>query len=228
VQENDADGYDITVTIAQAVPAYRLRLPLVFETEAGMARHVVEIAGTEQTVTVTLSDAPVSIRLDPDFEIARHPVDGELAPILSAIGGAAVVEAIAATAGDDFQDNVREALSPLIGDTSLTWVADVNAATSRHVLIAGLPDDVLALRPASLGPLPVALDAPSTALWIERDGNGRLWVFLASDPATDLTAALRTLRFYASQSFVEANGDGIATSGVFEQSAGAAAFVIND
>jgi hypothetical protein len=205
--------YAVTVEVAQTDPAYRLRLPLVFDTEAGPQRRVAQVEDARARVTLTLPDAPVSVRLDPDFDIARLPLEGELPPTLASFGGAVEIAAITAGEDADLSESIRAVLSALLGDADVTLATDQEATTARRVLVVGPKEAVRALRPAGLGPPPEALGTADTWLWIERDETGRLWTFLAYEDPEDVQAHLRSLPFFLDQTYLGAGEDGISTSG---------------
>ncbi|MFW5642149.1 MAG: M1 family metallopeptidase [Roseicyclus sp.] len=212
-------GHDLTLSLRQDAPHYRLRLPLRIETAAGPVDRVVRIEGAETTVTLRLEARPRSVALDPDFHVARMPRAGELPPILREAGTAGTFVAVAASPGAA-QTTIAEALAPLIRGAELDWRDAELAADDRPVLIAGHPDDVAARRPGHLGPLPQGRAAGATQLWVERDGSGRLWLFLAFEDAGDLAADLRGAPFHGGQSHLGAREGRITASGVWPGSPG--------
>ncbi|MDG4648134.1 M1 family aminopeptidase [Roseibacterium sp. SDUM158017] len=205
------DGaHEVTLTIRQAAPAYRLRLPVVFRTRAGEVRRVAQIEGEVSTLRFTLPDAPRTAVIDPEFDLARQPFEGELAPILRALD-AGRVRAVAASPLEGLRAGVEAALAGIA--PGLSWgAAQGDAGDRTSVLIAGLPEDVAALRPTHLGPLPGVAAQGRSRLWLERDGQGKLWAFLSFDRLEDLARDFGALRYYTGQSFV-AFEDGRAVAG---------------
>jgi hypothetical protein len=209
-----AEGVTVTLEVVQDAPAYRLRLPVVFEMPSGQVeRRLIEVAGVQARVEVALPAPPRSVRIDPEFDLARQPLAGELAPILGMARGMTPLRAVAATPGDPVSDAIAQALLPVTGRPVTDWqsgLADSEGAPAT--LIAGRAEDVAAQRPGHLGPLPVDMAAGDTRLWIERDAAGALWLFLSYDDPASVAADLRALRFYTGQSHV-AFGGGRALSG---------------
>jgi hypothetical protein len=198
------DGFEIALALRQTAPHYRLRMPVVVETAAGPVRHVVRIDGPRTRATLHLDARPISVALDPGFDIARRPRAGEPAPILQDAREAGAFVSLWASGGAAPETEVAEALAPLTGGVGIVWQDEIDATPGRAVLIAGHPDDVLASRPGHLGALPATLGAGATQLWVERDGAGRLWLFLAFEDAAELSADLRNAVFFAGQSHLTA------------------------
>jgi hypothetical protein len=203
-------GFEVMLAFRQGAPHYRLRMPVVVDTAAGPVRRVVRIDGPRTRATLRLDARPTSVRLDPGFDIARRPRAGELAPILQDAREAEAFVGLWASGGAAPETEVAEALAPLTGEAGIAWQDEIDATPGRAILIAGHPDDVLASRPAQLGPLPATLDAGATRLWVERDGSGRLWLFLTLEDAAALSDDLRNAVFFAGQSHLSA-GEGSVT-----------------
>ncbi|MDF0603222.1 M1 family aminopeptidase [Psychromarinibacter sp. C21-152] len=84
-----ADGTVASLSLRQESPAYRLRVPLVFALPSGPEHRIVELSEERESVDILLAARPRTVRLDPDFDLARRPLDGELAPILRSVGARA-------------------------------------------------------------------------------------------------------------------------------------------
>ncbi|MEJ6395893.1 M1 family aminopeptidase [Gymnodinialimonas sp. 2305UL16-5] len=225
---NSGDGsYEVTLDIEQSAPAYRLRIPIVLETASGEQIYTARIRETSSSVTFTLSEPPGSVRLDPDFNLVRRPLAGELAPILRSLNRTGQIIAVSPSHIEDSGRILSEILAPLTGDVELVWQDRLPEGDTSPTLIVGYAGDVAMLRPSHLGPMPEIAEQGATRFWIERDDTGRLWGFLMFDALEDLETDLSALRFYTSGSYVAfENGEAI-QSGVWPVPADAAAILLD-
>ena len=199
-------GYATTVTLTQAAPAWRLRVPLRLETAAGTERHAVEMRGARTKVRLTTAAAPRALAVDPGFDVARHLLDGERPPTLrdalSAArvavhpGGAAVAEAL-----------IDAPVTRLGPDGEAPADADA-------VVVAGATAEVAALRDRLLpGAPPEEARAGRARAWVERDAAGRAWLFASAARPETLPEALQALRYYGDASYVVVAAEGRPRSG---------------
>lgn len=222
-----AEGrFEVTLIFEQSDPAYRLRMPVVFETPEGPVRRAVRIDGPETRTTLRLDARPLSVRLDPGFDVARRPRAGELTPILQDARGVESIAAVLASPGAATETSVAEALAPLTGSAELIWQENIDESGARPVLIAGHEADVAAMRPAHLGALPQIGGEGDTRLWIERDGAGRRWLFLTFDDAAELAEDLRNAPFYGGQSHLTADAGRITGQGIWPETSNRSALRI--
>jgi hypothetical protein len=205
----------VRLVIDQDAPSYRLRVPLAFELRSGaIETRFVDIEGPTSTVETMLPERPRAVVLDPEFDLARRPLDGELAPILRSLDGSDAVGIVDASRMAEGRADLIEALAPLLRGADLTWW-DEGLPTERGdaaVLVMGRHADVSAFRPDGRGPMPETALSAATRLWVERDREGRLWAFLSFDDPDAVADDLRALRYYAGQSYV-AFEDGRAVAG---------------
>jgi len=203
VHETD-NGASIKLTIGQDELSYRLRIPVVFEMASDdHERRTVDIDAASASVELALPARPVAIHLDPDFDLARRPLEGELAPILRALEGTSQIQAVDVSELGKTRAMIVSVLSPVTRGTELAWqektpVAERGAA----VLIVGRNEDVAESRPPELGPMPEAVGVGNTRIWVERSMDGRLWAFLSFADPEALVEDLRGLRYYMGQSHV--------------------------
>lgn len=198
------NGASITLTIGQDEQAYRLRIPVVFEMVSGdYEKRTVDMDVATASVELALPGRPVAVHLDPDFELARRPLDGELAPILRSLEGASQIHAVDVSELGEAREIVANVLSAMTRGTDLAWQEETPVAErGSAVLIVGRSEDVAARRPPELGPMPEAVAAGNTRLWVERSMDGGIWTFLSFTDPEALVEDLGGLRYYMGQSHV--------------------------
>ncbi|PWL34365.1 MAG: hypothetical protein DCO97_14900 [Marivita sp. XM-24bin2] len=223
-QSEAEDSTQVALTIRQDAPAYRLRVPLIFKMTTGQSlSREARIEGEVSNVQFALPAPALSVTLDPDFDLARYPLDRELAPIIGALSGADRISAVDASGLGKARRTIESMLKPLLGERGLDWD---NAPTSEEgaaTLIVGLADDVTSWRPTNLGPIPDALFDGRTRLWVEQDAAGRLWAFLSLEDMASLAEDLRAVRYYTGQSYVAFEAGRAVARGVWIDNANAAA-----
>jgi hypothetical protein len=64
--EAEGQKWRLTLTISQGSPPFRLTAPLAVATARGGERHPLQLAGTEQQITLLCRDRPTAVELDPD------------------------------------------------------------------------------------------------------------------------------------------------------------------
>jgi hypothetical protein len=200
------EGYATTVTLTQAAPAWRLRVPLRLETAAGTERHVVELRGPRTEARLSSPARPRAVAVDPGFDVARHLLDGERPPTLRDAlsagrvavhpGGEAVAEAL-----------IGAPVTRLDRDGGVPDEADA-------VVVAGATAEVAALRERLLpGAPPEEARAGRARAWVERDAAGRTWLFASAARPETLPEALQALRYYGGASHVVIAAEGRPRSG---------------
>jgi hypothetical protein len=82
-------GFEIAGTIAQKQggPPYRLEVPVAVETDAGFTTHVVPMSDTTAAIDITTKDRPLSLHVDPYFDLFRLLDPRETPPSISQIFG---------------------------------------------------------------------------------------------------------------------------------------------
>ena len=208
------DGtYQAALKLTQTAPAYRLSVPVVIETVDGPIKQHMNVSGLSHEAVITLPTEPISVQLDPDFDLVRHPLAGELAPTLRSIKGQTLVAFATSPSGGE--GAIAAALEPILSGASVTWQDELDIAYDGPKLVVGSADELADLRPDALGPMPENVGQSATSLWIERDQMGQLWLFLTFDTVESLSEDLRLLRFYTGQSFVHASNGSVSLSGVW-------------
>ncbi len=84
-----SDGFAVTASLVQAQdgPAFRVDVPVLVETDKGFAAHVIAAAGRSTSVAITTADRPLSLHVDPYFDVFRRLDPRETPPSVSQIFG---------------------------------------------------------------------------------------------------------------------------------------------
>jgi aminopeptidase N len=105
-------SWPVTFTLRQSPPAYALDLPIVVETGQGRETFTVRLGGDDSTYTVEPKSRPVSLAVDPDFDIFRHLYTEEIPITLGSLLGQDSVLVVTGTAeSDEVRSAMREAAS---------------------------------------------------------------------------------------------------------------------
>ena len=196
-------GYTVTVTLAQPAPAYRLRVPLAFHTDAGEVVRTVDLERERQAFALELPERPLELALDPGLRLMRRLAPGEAPPILRQI----MVDRTTVTVLLPQRGAARDAAQALA------------ARLQDHAPKIVSPDDDLAAAPALVIGLDAAVDAwlarrglPARPGAVRGKGSAQAWtatrehgVTLAVVSARDaesLAALARPLPHYGRDSYV--------------------------
>lgn len=187
----------LKLEIAQAPPAYALRLPVKITFDSGNETRWVEIAGEKQTVQIAVDEAPRAVRLDPQLRVYRLLEPGELPPILRhwiLADSPTVLFAGDASAG-------------LAGKLLESPFRVVTEPGKEPLLIIGLHEEVdAALARLGLPPRPPEVAGRGTAqVWTVRESETPVAVVSAQDAAS-LAALERPLPHYGAQSWIVFEG----------------------
>ncbi len=90
------EGYELELEVVQtqAGPAYDLLLPIVLMHASGRGGFTVQMTTKEKTITRTLAEAPLSLAIDPDFDIFRMLDPAETPPTIGQLFGDPSIVAI--------------------------------------------------------------------------------------------------------------------------------------
>ena len=209
-------AHRLTVRLAQADPVYRLRLPLHIETEDGIEVRTVDLAEDERRYELTVAQRPLSVRIDPDFQVARHLMPGELPPTIRDIQRAEHPAAILAGQDQGFEGPARRLAARMLGSavgTGFTTLGSLDEQADA-VLVVGPSDAVARLRDEAFAdPTPSVATQGSSRAWVERDPEGMAWMFVSADAPGRLDQDLASLSYYGSESFVVSADGSPAESG---------------
>ncbi|WP_422050995.1 M1 family metallopeptidase [Shimia sp.] len=214
-----SETHGVVLNITQTEPTYDLTLPVTVTTEAGVERHVIELSARSDSITLPLKAAALSVQLDPDFDVARHPVDNELSPTLSRAFELSGFEARLADASNPQAEEMRETLDEMLPKFDLDWDPD----TERYdaALVFGSTEELADLYLKETGQVfPYAQDGEARA-WVDYDKSGVLTLYMSADSIEDLGFKMRFLGYYESKSYVSfKDGRGHSFGVVRSQNAG--------
>ncbi|MBI5491560.1 MAG: hypothetical protein HY893_01360 [Deltaproteobacteria bacterium] len=126
------DIYEASFTIKQIKPAYILDLPVLFKTENGEVLKKVRVKDEAEEVKVELASRPVSVEIDPGYEVFRILSDEEMPPSLGACLGDRNGVIVTPGKGDARQKYLA-ASEQLSKDYNLELVTDAMAGVQDYL-----------------------------------------------------------------------------------------------
>lgn len=200
------NGYTVTLQLGQDTPPYALDLPVRITTTAGATTETLHLGTTRRDFVIKRDERPVSVAVDPGFDVARVLLGGEL-PVT--LGDVLKADAPTLAAFPGYEDAARE-LAKAVPDATVptSTSPDALAPGGSATILVGPLDKVLDTRAAAFGSAPPdTATAGQIRAWAERDPQGRLWLFAAGE-APRIAEGLAALRYYAGQSYVISDGSG--------------------
>jgi len=85
--ERDGPMYEVTAEIIQTPPVFRLQIPVVVTTATDRFRSNYGITQQKQDVTIRVDNTPLSLEVDPDFDVFRRLDPRELPPTVARLYG---------------------------------------------------------------------------------------------------------------------------------------------
>lgn len=208
VKNSAADsGYQLSITLKQAEPAYQLHVPVAIETQQGSAVHRLDLQQAQQTFTLKLAHKPLAVSLDPDLRLFRQLASGEAPPILREVMVNAATQTVLLSAQAEAR-KIAETLAAKLQDRKLQIIAPDDPLSAAPTLVIGLQAEVDAWLAAKQ--LPARPDKTgkkgSAQVWtMARTGGASLAIISAQDAAS-LEALIRPLPHYGRQSYLVFNG----------------------
>lgn len=209
-------GYQLSITLKQAEPAYQLQVPVAIETQQGSAVHRLDLQQAQQTFTLKLAHKPLAVSLDPDLRLFRQLASGEAPPILREVMVNAATQTVLLSAQADFR-KIAETLAAKLQDRKLETIAPDDPLPAAPTLVIGLQAEVDAWLAAKQ--LPARPDETgkkgSAQVWtMARTGGASLAIISAQDAAS-LEALIRPLPHYGRQSYLIFDGRQAIDKGVW-------------
>jgi hypothetical protein len=209
-------GYNLSITLQQAEPAYQLQVPVAVETQQGSAIHRLDLQQVQQTFTLKLTDKLLAVSLDPDLRLFRHLAPGEAPPILREVMVNAATQTVLLSAQGEIR-KIAETLAAKLQDRKLEIIAPDDPLPAAPTLVIGLQAEVDAWLAAKQ--LPVRPDETgkkgSAQVWtMARSGGASLAIISAQDAAS-LEALIRPLPHYGRQSYLVFDGRQAIEKGVW-------------
>ncbi len=75
-------AYRVTVRLRQTGPRFRIKVPIVIDTESGRTRVITEFAAADHAAVIEVDARPQRVSVDPEFDVFRVLLPGESPPIL--------------------------------------------------------------------------------------------------------------------------------------------------
>ena len=200
------NGNNVRLSLRQSEPAYGLLLPVLIETTAGPEQQLIRLSENLQTFTLSTQARPLSVQIDPDFNIARHPAAQELSPTLANAFAMVGFNAILADP-DALEAKQAQAIVQNILDFELNW--DAMASTYQADLVFGTTEQLNAYYSNQTGHEFPHARSGVARVWVEAGQDGRLTLYLSADDVTKAAIQMQYLRYYGSKSYVSfLNGSG--------------------
>ena len=76
-RQREGDTHGLVMTLRQSAPTYRMRLPVLVETANGSELLSIEVRSAEQRFVLGMTQEPLAVHVDPDFERFRALLPGE-------------------------------------------------------------------------------------------------------------------------------------------------------
>jgi hypothetical protein len=201
-------GYRLHLTIRQDPPAYRLTIPVVVETKAGLRHERIITDGVETVASLDMDAQPLGLNIDPAYDLFRRLLPGETPPILRDVTLASNVVTIIATDNKAMSEVARQLAKRLL-DTPVR-VQPVGSATlgAAPLLIIGATPEVEAfLARHGLPGIPYRLANRGTSrVWTATWRDDHPVLVVTADNSQALQDLLRPLPHYGSRSYLVFDG----------------------
>ncbi len=200
-------GYRITVTLEQAAPEYRLRVPVAIRTGEGEEMRTLDLEHGRQTFTLDVRTLPLEVTLDPDLRLFRRLMPDEAPPILRQI----MVDRTATTILLPESGEVRSTAETLAGklqNRALKLVPATDSLPPAPALVIGLEEQVDAwlARHQLPGRPEIVRGKGSAQAWTVIRSDGATLAVVSARDAASLAALIRPLPHYGRQSYVIFDG----------------------
>lgn len=208
VKNSAADsGYQLSITLKQAEPAYQLQVPVAIETQQGSAVHRLDLQQAQQTFTLKLAHKPLAVSLDPDLRLFRQLASGEAPPILREVMVNAATQTVLLSAQAEAR-KIAETLAAKLQDRKLETIAPDDPLPAAPTLVIGLQAEVDAWLAAKQ--LPARPDETgkkgSAQVWTVTRSEGASLAIISAQDAASLEALIRPLPHYGRQSYLVFDG----------------------
>jgi len=197
-------GYLTRIEVLQPVAGYRLRLPVLLETDGGSERREITVSAALTSVEWITPERPRAIHFDPRSDVFRRLQADETPPILRDVTLNPQTLTLVAGAQSDFIETARLLATRLL-DTPPKFLETGSARAPGQPLLLIAPFAQLPAQLARLGIAPPA-ELPQIdyqgAAWTARLANNTPVLVVAAESAQALQSMLRALPHYGGQSYV--------------------------
>jgi hypothetical protein len=215
-------GYLTKIEVLQPVAGYRLRLPVLLETDGGGERREISVTAALTSVEWITPERPRSIHFDPGSDVFRRLQQDETPPILRDVTLDPNTVTLVEGEESDFIETGRTLATRLL-DTPPNFLEAGRARDPTQPLLLIAPFAQLAAQLAELGiEAPVQLPAMNYqgAAWTARLANNTPLLVVTAESAQALQSMLRPLPHYGGQSYVLFDGGRALDRGIWPLSRG--------
>ena len=206
-QVKSDSGFQLTMTLEQASPAYQLSVPVVVHSKDGEETRVLDLNSMKQTFTLELKSQPLEVTLDPGLRLFRQLVADEAPPILREVMvNEATVTVLLPEEGEAHE--VAETLATRLQRRQLKLIPATSELPVAPVLVIGLQAEIdawLEIRGLPARPDIVASKGSAQA-WTLNSPNGATLAIVSAEDANALQAMIRPLPHYGRQSYIVFDG----------------------
>jgi aminopeptidase N len=149
--EKTADGpmFKVTAEINQTAPVFRLEVPVVVTTVKEMFRYTFDIDQAKQIVTLDVDSAPLTVAVDPDFDVFRRLDIREMPPTVARVYGDKNLLVVLPSSTTPSLDSAYQEVSKLLTRTGeATTVMDTKLTDKqiqeKSLFLLGSPKENLA------------------------------------------------------------------------------------
>jgi hypothetical protein len=204
----EGNAFQVTLTIRQDSPAYRLAIPVAIDTDAGQERRWIKLDAMETKATLKLNTRPSAIHVDPGHDLFRRLLPGEAPPILRDVTLAADTVTVIVADEAAAARSARQLAERLLDTPVQLGSAEPSKLERAPLLIVGTAPRVKTfLARAGLDGVPDILAGRGTSrVWAARRGDGYPLLVVAADDVQALEALLRPLPHYGGKSYLVFDG----------------------
>ena len=196
------EGYTVTVKMGQRDDVFELDVPIRIETVSGTIRRNAPFESRAGSFAFHVADQPLSVSVDPNFDVLRALSDGELPPTVRDVLRS---ENIALVVAQHAEASADALIPQLLGNPNKlqrTAIDETLPSASAFVAI-GMTEEILKLRADHFeSEAPSAARKGDVRAWVEVDEKDIGWLFISADDLQGMATRLSALRYYANQSFV--------------------------
>ncbi len=210
-----SNGWRVRYELRQNTPPYRLDVPVTISTPSGNTNVIAELSNERDLFYAIVPERPIRIHVDPEFDIARTLLDGELAPTIGeAFSGLDTVVLLAMEG--TFRDAAESFAGKLLRRSFETRMPDNLQVLAKNALIIGETEAVLSIRnETSSEPAPIIARQGTARAWVEKEASGSLRLYVSADEPGQLGGRLAGLRYFGNRSYLALSGDGTVAIGTW-------------
>jgi aminopeptidase N len=209
--------YRLSFILTQVDPAYELNVPVEIETATGIERDLVRVTGMTKKGERALSSKPLSLAIDPDFDLFRRLLPGESPPIIRDVTLVAQVDVAVLETDNDYQSVARALAAQLTRAAVPIKEKNKWAKPSRARIVIGsktaIADFASRVLEADTSDL---IERGSAAAWVNRTAEGHSVLLIRGDRSDSIAALIRPLRHFGNRSYVTSQVSRALTRGVWE------------